>query len=136
MLGQLRKCLHDQNTEIKSTFPKGGAFEALLAASNDPTSKTLPVRPMGVVGFNTAHTVIQLDKAAKLRVCGIEVSSLCTLPVREAQQLPNVVKNLLACQVDSWNFLRLWCGNEKAAEKDTPLQAWLAPWCVYPNPIE
>jgi hypothetical protein len=100
----------------------GKAFAALLSESS------ITPYTFCLVGFGMAKVAIQVSQATRMRVSGIDLSTICSPNTREPWSASKFIAEKVENGVDRFKVASLWTGDEGSAERNIALQAWLAAW--------
>jgi hypothetical protein len=105
-------------------------FTALLCAAGEgiDVKSVSPSYNPCLVGFGMARTAVQVNRTTRLRIRGVDLSTLSLTNIREAKSPSTFVAERIDNRVDKFEIIRLWMNFEESAERDTVLQAWLAAW--------
>ncbi|KIM34855.1 hypothetical protein M413DRAFT_434968 [Hebeloma cylindrosporum] len=79
-----------------------------------------------LVGFSFPRTAIQVNRATQRHVRGVDLSTMFTPNPREPWSPSRIVKERVHSSANAWDIACLWHGDERMAERNTCLQAWLA----------
>lgn len=96
--------------------------EGPSAAGNDNARPRL-------VGFTLARTAVRLQQVLQKPIRGVDVGKLDTSAEKDLTPA-EVAQQWLSRNVNQWEVTRLWVGDERTAERNVCLQAWLAAWSV------
>ena len=83
-----------------------------------------------LVGFSFPRTAVHVNRVTQRHVRGVDLSTLFDPNPRTPWLPPRIVKERVESSVNAWNIASLWLGDDRSAERNTCLQAWLAAWYV------
>ena len=83
-----------------------------------------------LVGFSFPRTAVHVNRVTQRHVRGVDLSTMFSPNPREPWSAPRIVRERVYSSVNAWDVACLWLGDERTAERNTCLQAWLAAWYV------
>jgi len=104
-------------------------FADLLHASDDVARRNEEPE-ICLVGFSFPRTAIHVNHVTQRHVRGVDLSTLFSPNPREPWSPSRIVKERVESGGNAWNIASLWLGDERTAERNICLQAWLAAWYV------
>ena len=84
-----------------------------------------------LVGFSFPRTAIHVNRVTQRHVRGADLSTLFGPNPREPWSPSKIVKERVHPSANAWDIACLWLGDERTAERNVCLQAWLAAWYVF-----
>lgn len=103
-------------------------FADFLHSRDDVARRNEP--EICLVGFSFPRTAIHVNRVTQRHVRGVDLSTMFSPNPREPWSPSRIVKERVHSSANTWDIACLWLGDERTAERNTCLQAWLSAWYV------